>query len=113
LPRYAEKVYGAVFTQDEKGRYVIDEKRTQERRQEMRKERLNRGVLTSEWMKQEREKVINKQASVQVRHMYAGSFALSQKFLREFKEFWSLPEQWNLTEEELGVPVYGAKIKHT
>jgi acetone carboxylase alpha subunit len=113
LPRYAEKVYGAVFTQDEKGRYVIDEKRTQERRQEMRKERLNRGVLTSEWMKQEREKVINKQASVQVRHMYAGSFALSQKFLREFKEFWSLPEQWNLTEEELGVPVYGAKIKNT
>lgn len=113
LPRYAEKVYGAVITQDEKGRYVIDEKRTQERRQEMRKERLNRGVLTTEWMKQEREKVITKQAAVQVRHMYAGSFALSAKFLQEFKEFWSLPEEWKLTEDELGVPVYGAKIKNT
>lgn len=113
LPRYAESVYGAVLTQDEKGRYVIDEQRTQERRQEMRKERLKRGVLTTEWVKQEREKVIAKQAAVQVRHMYAGSFALSAKFLREFKEFWSLPEEWKLTEDELGVPVYGAKIKNT
>jgi len=113
LPRYAEKVYGAVLKQDEKGRYVVDEKLTEERRREIRKERLKRGIPTKEWMKQEREKIINKQAAIQVRHMYAGSFGLSAKFFNEFKTFWSLPEDWKLTEEELGVPVFGVKIKNT
>jgi acetone carboxylase alpha subunit len=112
LPRYAEKVYGAHVTKDEKGKYRVDEKATEKRREELRKERLKRGVPVSEWMKQERAKIIAKDASVQVRHMYAGSFALSEKFATEFKEFWSLPEEWKLTEDELGVPVFGRKINH-
>ncbi|MED0660961.1 MULTISPECIES: hydantoinase B/oxoprolinase family protein [Bacillus] len=112
LPRYAEKVYGAVFTKDKQGRYIVDEKKTEKRRKEIRKERLKRGLKTKEWMKKEREKILKKDAAVQVRHMYAGSFALSQSFRGEFKEFWNLPKDWNLTEEELGVPVFGAKIKH-
>jgi acetone carboxylase alpha subunit len=44
--------------------------------------------------------------------MFASSFGLSEKFLREFKTFWDLPDDWQLTEEELhrdlGVPVFGA-----
>jgi acetone carboxylase alpha subunit len=76
----------------------------------MRKERLKRGLPVKEWIKQERQKVINKEAAVQVRHMYAGSFALSEKFVNEFKEFWKLPNEWHLTEDELGVPTFGAKI---
>ncbi|AIE58969.1 hydantoinase B/oxoprolinase family protein [Bacillus methanolicus] len=111
LPRYAEKVYGAVISQDDHGNYIVDEKETEKRRKEIRKERLKRGVKTKEWMKNEREKIINKDAAVQVRHMYAGSFALSETFTNEFKQFWSLPENWELTEDELGVPVFGAKIK--
>ena len=63
-------------------------------------------------MDEEREKILKKDAAVQVRHMYAGSFALSQSFREEFKEFWNMPKDWNLTEEELGVPIFGAKIKH-
>jgi acetone carboxylase alpha subunit len=62
-------------------------------------------------MEQERERIQKKEASVQVQHMYAGSFALSESFASEFKEFWNLPEEWKLTEDELGVPVFGAKIK--
>ncbi|EZP78123.1 hydantoinase B/oxoprolinase [Parageobacillus genomosp. 1] len=110
LPRFAESVYGAVFTQDEKGRYIVDEEATMKRREEMRKERLKRGVPTKQWMQEERKKIINKEAAIQVRHMYASSFALSEKFYNEFKSFWNLPEDWKLTEEELEIPVFGTKI---
>lgn len=109
LPEYAQKVYGAVFTQDAKGVYSIDERKTQARRAEMRKERLARALPTREWMKEERERIVNKHAAVQVQHMFATSFALSEKFTKEFKDFWSLPADWELREEELGVPTYGSK----
>jgi len=109
LPEYAQKVYGAVFTQDAKGVFTVDAAKTQARRAEVRKERLARALPTREWMKEERERILNKHAAVQVRHMFATSFALSEKFTRQFKDFWSLPDDWQLLEEELGVPSYGAK----
>ncbi|PXX42335.1 hydantoinase B/oxoprolinase family protein [Aquitalea magnusonii] len=109
LPEYARKVYGAVFTQDAKGVYSVDAARTQARRGEIRQERLARAQPTREWMKQERERILAKDASVQVQHMFATSFALSGKFTRSFKEFWSLPAEWQLLEDELDVPTYGSR----
>ena len=61
------------------------------------------------WMKEERERILNKHASTQVQHMFATSFGLSEKFTQSFKDFWSLPADWQLLEEELGVPTYGSK----
>jgi acetone carboxylase alpha subunit len=109
LPEYAQKVYGAVFSQDAKGVFKVDAAATQIRRAEMRKERLARAVPTREWMKEERERILNKHAAVQVQHMFATSFALSEKFTKEFKAFWSLPADWQLLEDELDVPTYGSK----
>lgn len=111
LPRYAENVYGANVSKNEKGKYIVDEKMTEKRRKQIRKDRLRRGVPTGEWMEAEKENILKKEASVQVQHMYAGSFALNENFAKEFKAFWNLPEEWNLTEDELGIPVFGAKIK--
>jgi acetone carboxylase alpha subunit len=111
LPRFAERVYGVVASINQQGKYVVDEEKTKASREAIRKARLTRGIKTKEWMEQERERIINKQAAVQVRHMYAGSFALSKKFANEFKTFWNLPQEWQLTEEELGVPVFGANIQ--
>jgi acetone carboxylase alpha subunit len=109
LPEFAEKVYGAVFTQDAKGAFTIDAELTKQRRTEIRKERLARALPTREWMKEERERIINKHAAVQVQHMFATSFGLSEKFTKEFKDFWNLPAYWQLLEDELGVPTYGSK----
>lgn len=109
LSEYAQKVYGAVFTQDAKGVFTVDPARTQARRAEIRKERLARALPTREWMKEERERILNKHAAVQVQHMFATSFALSEKFTKQFKDFWNLPADWQVLEEELGVPTYGAK----
>jgi acetone carboxylase alpha subunit len=41
--------------------------------------------------------------------MFASSFDLSESFLNEFKTFWDLPEKWDLLEESLGIPMFGAK----
>jgi acetone carboxylase, alpha subunit len=101
LPEFAEKVYGAVFTCDEHGKYLVDEARTADRRAEIRKERIARAVPVRAWMEQERERVVAKDASIQVRHMYASCFASSEPFRREFRSFWSLPESWKLEEGEL------------
>lgn len=109
LPEYAQKVYGAVFTQDAKGVYTVDPAKTKARRVEVRKERLARAVPTRVWMKGERQRIISKHAAVQVQHMFATSFALSEKFTKQFKAFWNLPADWQLLEEDLGVPSYGAK----
>ena len=111
LPEYAQKVYGAVFTQDAKGAYTVDAAKTRARRAEMRKERLARALPTREWMKEERERILNKDASTQVQHMFASSFGLSEKFTKQFKDFWSLPDDWVLREEDLGVPTYGSKYR--
>lgn len=109
LPEYARKVYGAVFTEDAKGVFAVDAAKTAKRRAEIRKERLARALPTREWMKEERERILNKHAATQVQHMFATSFSLSEKFTREFKTFWSLPDDWQLVESELGVPTYGSK----
>jgi acetone carboxylase alpha subunit len=112
LPEYARKVYGAVATQDAaSGMWKVDAEATAHERAQIRKRRLARSVPTREWMKLERERILDKDASTQVRHMYATSFGLSQKFERQFRQFWNLPESWKLTEEELNVPTYGSKYR--
>ncbi|MDY0272976.1 MAG: hydantoinase B/oxoprolinase family protein [Advenella sp.] len=112
LPEFARKVYGAVIEQDDDGNWVVNSEKTTVRRAEIRKERLQRAVPTREWMKEERERILTKSASVQVRHMYSTSFALSEKFTNEFKQFWDLPQEWSLPESELGVPSFGSTYRN-
>jgi acetone carboxylase, alpha subunit len=111
LPEFAEKVYGAVVSQDAAGIWMVDAQQTVKRRGAIRKERLARSLPTQEWMKEERERILTKHASRPVRHMFATSFALSEKFLDAFRTFWDLPADWNVTEAELDVPSYGSKYR--
>jgi acetone carboxylase alpha subunit len=76
----AEKVYAVVISQDAKGVWSVDEAKTKARRAAFRKERIARSVPTREWMKEERARIISKHAIAAVRHMYATSFSLSDKF---------------------------------
>ncbi len=108
LPEYAQKVYGAVLSQDADLVWHVDAEATALRRLAIRQERIARAVPTREWMQGERARVLAKDASVQVRHMFATSFGLSAKFKDEFKAFWDLPSDWDLPEAELGVPSFGA-----
>lgn len=111
LPEYARKVYGAVATKDANGVWTVDAQQTALQRLEIRRQRKERSVPTREWMKEERERILTKSASPQVQHMFATSFGLSPAFEQQFRAFWNLPEDWKLSEAELGVPSYGAKYR--
>lgn len=71
------------------------------------KERIKRGIPTKQWMEQEKQKILNKEASPQVLHMYAGTFALSKRFTEDFRKFWNLPGDWLVYEDELNISIYG------
>lgn len=109
LHRYAEKVYGCVFTK-EKGEYVIDLAGTEKKRKEIRADRLSRSMPTKEWMKEEKKNIVAKDASKQVRHMYAQSFALSKEFTDQFTSFWDLDDEWMIYEDDLDVTRLGVHI---
>jgi acetone carboxylase alpha subunit len=108
LPRFAEQVYGAVIEQDNAGVWHVDAKATEERRAQIRKDRLAKAQPTREWMKQERERILNKEgADDTVKQMFASSFRLGPRFEQEFRDFWELPDDWQLSEDELERPTYG------
>lgn len=109
LPRYASSVYGCVFTEAD-GTYRVDVEATLEKRRQIRQDRLKRSVPTAEWLANERESVVAQNASLQVKNMYAQSFALSEKFTNEFKKFWGLGEEWMINEDDLDVTKLGIHI---
>ena len=111
LPEYARKVHGVVATRHPDGSWQADEKATALERLNIRQQRKARSVPTQEWMKRERERILAKQATPQVQHMFATSFGLSKKFAQQFRDFWDLPASWTLTEDELSVPSYGANCR--
>ncbi|WP_454918111.1 hydantoinase B/oxoprolinase family protein [Xanthobacter sediminis] len=108
LERFAGAVYGVVVKKGEDGLYAADLPATAAARADIRKARIAKSVPTGEWMKGERDKILAKDASTQVRQMFSASFKLGPKFEREFRSFWNLPESWSLPEEEIGVPTYGS-----
>lgn len=107
VERFANTVYGVVLVKDAEGVCSVDESQTVKCREEMRQERLKQAVPTKEWIKTEREKVLNKEAGTHVQQMFAASFKLGPKFEEMFREFWELPSEWQLLESDLPIPSYG------
>ncbi len=107
LERFAERVYGVVLKKGADGLMVADEAATEKRRAAIRKDRLARAVPTRKWMEKERERILKKDAGVHVQQMYASSFKLGPTWAQGFREFWDLPNEWELKEEDLPIPSYG------
>src|SRR5699024_9385048 len=103
---------GCVFTEKD-GEYTIDAAATKKKRKQIRKERLKRSVPTKEWMQEEKQNILKKDASNQVQLMYAESFALSEKFTDQFKEFWGINDDWMIYEEDLKVSQLGRHINRS
>ncbi|MBI1987141.1 MAG: hydantoinase B/oxoprolinase family protein [Nitrospinae bacterium] len=94
LPRYRGSIYGVVASQGQDGKWVLDAPATQARRAEMRQQRLARSQSVEEWMAQTRPRVEKQEFIEPVRKMYRQSHELSEKWRREYREFWGLPEDW-------------------
>lgn len=99
LPKYAEKVYGAVISQDEDGTWRVDVAATEKRRQEIRQERAKRAVPVLQWMEQERERILRQDFIRPVKDMYRSSMELSEEWAKYYRTFWNLPEDFIFTEE--------------
>lgn len=98
LQRFAEGVYGAALT-NENGRLHVDEAATEERRAELRKERAEKAVPVSEYIEQERQRVLNGDFHEPVREMYESSMQLSESWAAKYREFWNLPEDFTFSRE--------------
>jgi len=95
-PEAAERLYKAAVKHDQtEDVYQVDEKTTEKLRQAERDSRKKRGVPVSRWWKQEREKVLKKQFSDQVSEAYRSSFKTSQRWAREYREFWNLSNDFS------------------
>ena len=97
LPRFVESIYGAVV-EKENGKYRVDREKTITNRQEMREQREETAIPVSEWMKKERKKIENGEFVKPVRDMYRSSMTISDKWAKEFREFWDLPDDFEMRE---------------
>ncbi|GGO50378.1 acetone carboxylase, alpha subunit [Roseovarius pacificus] len=107
LERFAALVYGVALEKGADGQFTADEAATEALRANIRKERLAKAQPTRTWMAKERERILAKDAGTQVQQMYAASFKLGPKWAEGFREFWDLPEDWQLNEADLPIPSYG------
>jgi acetone carboxylase alpha subunit len=94
-PSTAERVYGVVAEHDEKNdEWRVEPEKTSEKRERMRKERVERAIPFEKWRSEQRQKVLKRSFSPVVVEMYKGTMSLSDKFSRRFREFWDLPEDF-------------------
>lgn len=100
-PDVIEEVYGVVGTLDETNReFEIDEEATERRREEIRLERREKTVPAEEFVESERERVVNREFSEPVAWMYEGVLERSPEWGQLFRDFWDLPDDYTVTEEE-------------
>jgi acetone carboxylase alpha subunit len=86
----AHDVFGIVLNEDEDGYPRADLEATGRRRAEMREDRLAKAVPVSEWIARERRRVEKADFAPEVRKMYASAMKLSQRFTKDFSDFWNV-----------------------
>lgn len=127
LPRFAERVYGAVLEKDEEGFWHVDREATEKRREEIREERGRRAVPVQEFLARERERLLAASADggaagssggaegepaggegsagkaglrEEVMRMYNQSLELSSDWRKWFLDFWDLPADFRFPEAQ-------------
>ncbi|MFW9876839.1 MAG: hydantoinase B/oxoprolinase family protein [Candidatus Thorarchaeota archaeon] len=90
-------VYGVVAKYNEKTlEWEIDEKATKARKEEMMQERKDKSMSFEEFWEREKNKIIEDNLSEPVKLMYSESLNLSKNWAKQFKEFWKLPENFDV-----------------
>jgi N-methylhydantoinase B/oxoprolinase/acetone carboxylase alpha subunit/acetone carboxylase gamma subunit len=92
LPRFTDSVYGVALDGDGEADVAASEAR----REQMRRERLERAAPVRDWWRRERERVEAQDFIEAVKVCYAESMRLSARFAAEFRGFWDLPEDFQV-----------------
>jgi N-methylhydantoinase B/oxoprolinase/acetone carboxylase alpha subunit len=95
---FVYNIYGVIANYDNnKEEWIIDEKATEERRENMKKERLEKSMTFEEYWEYEKKKITEDKLYEAVKRMYSESLKLSTKYWgKEFREFWKLPEDFQM-----------------
>ena len=91
---YAVAIYGIEImksTGDKNEKVSVDQKKTIQKRESIKINRSGKSIPVSEWLKNERQRVLNKEFIEPVKEMYRSSFSLSKSWKNEFYQFWNLP----------------------
>ncbi len=90
-------VYGVVAEYDEaKEEWLVDESATKARQEELKNERREKSLPFEEYWELERKKITERKLGEAATRMYSESIALSTNWAREFKEFWKLPDDFQM-----------------
>ena len=94
------KVFGAVAKFDDtKKEWKIDIEQSNKRRAEIKKERKEKSLTFEDFWEYERKKIVDRKFSDFVKRMYSESLKLSKRWGKEFKEFWKLPDDFQMEVE--------------
>jgi len=94
---FVYNIYGVVANYEEsKEEWVIDEKSTMARQEELRKERKEKSMTFEEFWEYEKKKITEEKLYEAVSLMFSESLKLSKKWAKEFREFWKLPEDYQM-----------------
>jgi N-methylhydantoinase B/acetone carboxylase alpha subunit len=94
-----EEVYGVIAKYNENvRRWEIQEEETQRRREQIRSERKEKSMTFEEFWDYERKKITENKLSKTVKTMYKESLKLSEKWAKEFREFWKFDDEFNMEE---------------
>jgi len=92
-----KNVYGVIVNYNEvKEKYEIDEKATETRRKELKSARREKSMTFEEYWEKEKSKIIENKLSDPVKLMFSESLKLSKNWAKEFKEFWKLPQNFEM-----------------
>ncbi|MEM1587188.1 MAG: hydantoinase B/oxoprolinase family protein [Candidatus Bathyarchaeia archaeon] len=94
-PEYAERVHGVVLRKVD-GEWRVDPEATAKKREAIKKERLKKSIPFEEFWKRERERILRKDLPESILKCYRESMKISERFKREFYDFWKLPEDFEL-----------------
>ena len=110
LPRHAEDAYGVVVNQvdDEakhnsavQGEFELDRGATEECRQQMLEERIEKAQPVSEWYEKERDRIRNEENLIDdVKKTYESSMWMSNRFAEFFRNFWDLSGEFEFALSE-------------
>jgi N-methylhydantoinase B/acetone carboxylase alpha subunit len=91
------RIYGVVANyNEEKEEWIIDEEATERRRKDIREQRKNDAMDFEDFFEYEKDKIMGGKLSDHITRMYNESLELSEKWAKNFREFWKLPEDFKL-----------------
>lgn len=99
--KYAKSIYGVVVEKDGQGNWKVLLGDTKDMRKKIREERLKKAKPVSEFIKKERERIVEGTTIAKVvKDMYESSMELSEEWKEKFITFWNLPENFSFNNIE-------------